>query len=127
MTLKGKNNDGIKFIPYVIKKGINYIISSKKNKKYERKIKKVKNEIKFLNNFAFLKRKFTNAKILAITGSAGKTSLKNLIRDLLQNYGKTFCSPKSYNNHFGVPISLSQLTTSDKYGVFEVGIVNLVK
>ena len=119
LTLKGKNNDGIKFIPYVIKKGINYIISSKKNKKYERKIIRVKDEIKFLNNFAFLKRKFTNAKILAITGSAGKTSLKNLIRDLLQNYGKTFCSPKSYNNHFGVPISLSQLTTSDKYGVFE--------
>ena len=79
-------------------------------------------KLNFLNNFAFLKRKFTNAKILAITGSAGKTSLKNLIRDLLQNYGKTFCSPKSYNNHFGVPISLSQLTTSDKYGVFWVGM-----
>ena len=51
-----------------------------------------------------------------------KTSLKNLINDLLRNFGKTFCSPKSYNNHFGVPLSLSQLETTHKYGVFKVGM-----
>ena len=62
------------------------------------------------------------AKILAITGSAGKTSLKNLVKDLLQNYGETHSSPKSYNNHYGVPLSLSNLSIKHKYGVFEVGM-----
>ena len=75
-----------------------------------------------LNNFSLGKRTYTNAKILGITGSAGKTSLKNLVKNLLENYGKTFCSPKSYNNHFGVPLSLSQLRTNHKFGIFEIGM-----
>ena len=41
---------------------------------------------------------------------------------MLKNYGETFSSPKSYNNNFGVPLSLSQLNTKHKYGVFEVGM-----
>ena len=57
-----------------------------------------------------------------MTGSAGKTSLKNILKDLLQNFGETFSSPKSYNNHFGVPLSLSQLDIKHKFGVFEIGM-----
>ena len=64
----------------------------------------------------------TKAKIFAITGSAGKTSLKNLIGELMQNFGATFSSPKSYNNHYGVPLSLSQLNLHHKYGIFEIGM-----
>ena len=41
---------------------------------------------------------------------------------MLQNFGKTYASPKSYNNHFGVPLSLSNLSTKHKYGVFEIGM-----
>ena len=48
--------------------------------------------------------------------------MKNLLGNLLKNYGETFSSPKSYNNNFGVPLSLSQLNTKHKYGVFEVGM-----
>ena len=51
-----------------------------------------------------------------------KNFLKNLIKNLLQYYGKTFCSPKSYNNQYGVPLSLSNLKTYHTYGVFEVGM-----
>ena len=40
----------------------------------------------------------------------------------MQNYRNTHCSPRSFNNHFGVPISLSNLRVEDKYGVFEVGM-----
>ena len=69
-----------------------------------------------------MKREYSSAKIIAITGSAGKTSLKNLIKDLLQNFGDTLHSPKSYNNHYGVPLSLSFLTPNHIYGVFEVGM-----
>ena len=62
------------------------------------------------------------AKIIAITGSAGKTSLKNLISDLLRNIGDTYSSPKSFNNHLGVPISVSNLSVNDKFGIFEIGM-----
>ncbi len=122
LTIKGKNNDGSKFISKALKRGASYIVSSKKFKKFKKKIIYVNNEISFLNNFASKKRTYTNAKILGITGSAGKTSLKNLVKNLLENYGRTFCSPKSYNNHFGVPLSLSQLSTNHKFGIFEMGM-----
>ena len=78
--------------------------------------------ISFLNQFAKHKRELSTSKIIAVTGSAGKTSLKNLIKNILQNFGKTYFSPKSFNNHLGVPISLSNLSYDDKFGIFEVGM-----
>ena len=122
LTLKGKNNDGIKFVPEAIKKGAKYIISSKKIKKFKSRTIRVSNETKFLNDFALKKRNLSTAKIIGITGSAGKTSLKNLSKELLQNFQETFCSPKSYNNHFGVPLSLSNLKTKYKYCILEAGM-----
>jgi MurE/MurF fusion protein len=122
LTLKGKNNEGTKFIPNALKKGAKYIVSSKVIDKYRGKTIKVKKEILFLNQFAKLKRINSSAKIIAITGSVGKTSVKNLIRHLLENFGNTYASPKSFNNHLGVPLSLSNLSFDDKYGVFEVGM-----
>ena len=122
ITIKGKNNNGAKFVSKALKKGAKYIVSSQNIKKQKNKTIKVKNEIKFLNKYASKKREKIRAKIIAVTGSAGKTSLKNLIKDLLNNFGKTLSSPKSYNNHFGVPLSLSQLKIEHKFGVFEVGM-----
>ncbi len=83
---------------------------------------RVKKPILFLNKFAKLKREYSFAKIIAITGSAGKTSLKNLISYLLNHIGNTYSSPKSFNNQLGVPISLSNLNSSDEFGVFEIGM-----
>ena len=122
LTIKGKNNNGANFVTKALKKGAKYIVSSQNIKKQKNKTIKVKNEIKFLNKYASKKREKTRAKIIAVTGSAGKTSLKNLIKDLLNNFRKTLSSPKSYNNHFGVPLSLSQLKIEHKFGVFEVGM-----
>ena len=122
LAIKGKKNDGNKFIMHALKKGAGYVIASSFLKKNGKRIIKIKNPTLFLNHFAKLKRKHTLAKIIAITGSAGKTSLKNLIKELLQNFGNTHSSPKSFNNHFGVPISLSNLSFDDKFGVFEVGM-----
>ena len=122
LTIKGKKNNGKKFIFNAFKKGAKAIVSSQKIKNYKNQLIKVPNELKFLNNFAFKKRTYSKAKILAITGSSGKTSLKDLIKSLLSNFGNTYCSPKSYNNEFGVPLSLSNLDTSHKFGVFEVGM-----
>ena len=122
IAIKGKNNNGKKFIPKALKKGAKYIVSTEVIKKFKKKTIKVKNEISFLKEFAKQKRECSLAKIIAITGSAGKTSLKNLVKGLLEQYEKTCYSPRSFNNYLGVPISLSNLSTDDKYGVFEVGM-----
>ena len=74
------------------------------------------------HKLAVEKRKATKATIIAVTGSCGKTSLKTLLGTLLNKYNNTFFSPKSYNNHYGVPISLSNLEANHKFGVFEIGM-----
>jgi len=122
LGIKGKNNDGNKYIFDAFKKGAGCVVTSSKFKKNNKRIFKVKDPISFLNHFAKCKRDYSLAKIIAVTGSAGKTSLKELIKDLLQNYGRTCSSPRSYNNYLGVPISLSNLSIEDKFGVFEVGM-----
>ncbi len=122
LAIKGKHNDGNNFVEEAIKKGAGCVVSSNTKRVKNKKIIKVKNAISFLNRFGNLKRRYSHAKIITITGSAGKTSLKNLIKDLLLDFGKTHFSPKSYNNHLGVPISLSNLSFEDKFGVFEVGM-----
>ncbi len=122
LALKGKNSDGKKFIKDALKKRAGCVVSSSNFKNNKKKILKVKKPILFLNKFAKLKREYSYAKIIAITGSAGKTSLKNLVSHLLKNIGNTYSSPRSFNNHLGVPISLSNLSSSDKFGVFEIGM-----
>ena len=122
LAFKGKKHDGKKFIDIVLKKGAGCVVSSTSIKNKNKKILKYRNLISFLNQFANHKRELTTSKIVAITGSAGKTSLKNLIKNLLQNFGKTYYSPKSFNNHLGVPLSLSNLSYDDKFGIFEVGM-----
>ena len=121
LAIKGKKNNGNNFIKDALRKGASCVISDS-TKKFGKKVIKVKNSISFLNSFAKLKRANSSSSIIAITGSAGKTSLKNLLSQLLQKFGKTHYSPKSFNNHLGVPISLSNLSSYDKYGVFEVGM-----
>jgi len=122
IALKGKKKDGNKFIHSALKKGASYVVSSKKNKKFKTQIINVDSPFTLMNKFANLKRKYCNTKIVAITGSAGKTSLKDMLNVLLREFGKTYASPKSFNNHFGVPVSLSNLSVNDKYGIFEVGM-----
>ena len=64
----------------------------------------------------------SNAQILGITGSVGKTTLKNLVSFALKTYGKVYHSPHSYSNKYGVPLSLANLKEDIDYGVFEIGI-----
>ena len=66
----------------------------------------------------------SKAKIIGVTGSTGKTSLKNLLGETLNLYKSTYSSPRSYNNQYGVPLSLSNLKFSHKFGIFEIGMSN---
>ena len=122
-AIRGKNTDGHKFAKEAIEKGaIKSVISKKINQLSNNKIIKVKSTFSSLNNLAKVTRNNSCAQIIGITGSVGKTTLKNLISFALTNYGKVYHSPHSYNNKFGVPLSLSNLKSNTEYGIFEIGM-----
>ena len=122
-SIKGKNTDGHKFAKEAFKKGAEKLVVSQKVKQIpSNKIIKVKNTLSSLNTLAKITRDNSYAKIIGITGSVGKTTLKNLISFSLRNYGKVHHSPHSYNNKFGVPLSVSNLKSNIDYGVFEIGM-----
>jgi UDP-N-acetylmuramoyl-tripeptide--D-alanyl-D-alanine ligase len=64
----------------------------------------------------------SHAHIAAVTGSVGKTSSKEMLRTMLSAVGPTHASAASYNNHWGVPLTLSRLGADHAYGVFEIGM-----
>ena len=64
----------------------------------------------------------SNAKIVAVTGSAGKTTTKEMLRLMLSPAGLVAASAASYNNHWGVPLSLARMKREAAYGVFEIGM-----
>ena len=121
IAIKGKNNDGHNFLSEVSKKGIKYLVVSKSFKN-KLNFLKVKNTKVFLNKFAKIQRSLSQSKFIGITGSSGKTTVKTMIGNLLNIYNKTFFSPSSYNNHFGVPLSLCNMNIFHKFGVFEIGM-----
>ena len=82
----------------------------------------VKNTFNFLNEFAKNFRNLSMSKFIAITGSSGKTTVKTMLGNLLNHYDNTFFSPYSFNNHFGVPLSICNMRSNHNYGVFEIGM-----
>jgi UDP-N-acetylmuramoyl-tripeptide--D-alanyl-D-alanine ligase len=64
----------------------------------------------------------TQAKIIAVTGSVGKTTTKEALRHVLSSVGKVHASDKSFNNHWGVPLTLARMPEDCDYAVFEVGM-----
>ena len=69
-------------------------------------------------------RSRTKAKVLAITGSVGKTSAKEMARTVLQRQGKTHAAEASYNNHWGVPLTLARMPQDTEFAVIEIGMSN---
>lgn len=77
-----------------------------------------------LNRLAVAARKRTDAKIIGVTGSVGKTGTKEALHAALNrcSHGKAHRSVKSYNNHVGVPLSLSRMPADTAFGIFEMGM-----
>jgi UDP-N-acetylmuramoyl-tripeptide--D-alanyl-D-alanine ligase len=75
-----------------------------------------------LEDLARASRARSNAKIIAVTGSAGKTTTKEMLRLACNALGRTHASAASYNNHWGVPLSLAAMPRDTEYGVFEIGM-----
>jgi UDP-N-acetylmuramoyl-tripeptide--D-alanyl-D-alanine ligase len=64
----------------------------------------------------------SQAKIVAVTGSVGKTSVKEMLRTALSASGETHASAASYNNHWGVPLTLARLPATARFAVIEIGM-----
>jgi len=125
IAIRGKNHDGHIFVKEALKNKANYCVVQKNiNRIDKKKLIKYPNTFKFLNKLAFLKRNQTSSKVIAVTGSSGKTTVKTILGKILSNYGKTYFSQKSYNNHIGVPFSLCNIEHEHKYSVFEIGMSN---
>jgi murE/murF fusion protein len=122
-AIKGKKNNGNKFISEAFKKKASVVIVNKINKNNDiKKQIKVRDSLKFLTQCSKIYRQNINTKIIAITGSCGKTTLKELLGNSLKKLSTVSISPKSYNNKYGVPLSLFNLNQKDDYGVLELGM-----
>ena len=119
-AIKGKNKDGNLFVKEAFVKGASLAIIN--NQKKSKKKIVVKDTLKFLTEASSLIRENLSCKIISITGSSGKTSLKELLGQSLNKISQATYSPKSFNNKFGVPLSLFNLKKNDAFGVFEIGM-----
>ncbi|ASR11222.1 UDP-N-acetylmuramoylalanyl-D-glutamyl-2, 6-diaminopimelate--D-alanyl-D-alanine ligase (plasmid) [Rhizobium leguminosarum bv. viciae] len=75
-----------------------------------------------LGRLGLASRERSRAKIIAVTGSVGKTTTKEMLRHVLSPSGKVHASVASFNNHWGVPLTLARMPEDTDYGVFEVGM-----
>ena len=122
-AIRGEKNDGNKFVSEAFKKKASLAIVNRFCKKSTlSKQIKVPDSLKFLTLCSEIYRKSLDTKILAITGSCGKTTLKEMLGSTLNKIFKTSYSPKSFNNKYGVPLSLFNLHQKDNFGVLEVGM-----
>ena len=121
-AIKGPNFDGNNFALEAIKKGASYVISDNPaiSKKSD-KIIYVDNSIKALQKLANYHRRKLNTKIIAITGSNGKTTSKELILNVLKSKYKTTATKGNLNNHLGVPLSLLEINENTEFGIIEMG------
>ena len=122
IALKGSNIHGSLFIKDALKNGAKYIIVEKKISNFKgAKIIVVDNVLKFLLVLAKEKRKKFKGKVIGITGSIGKTSLKECLKFFLEPTFNVSASIKSYNNFLGVILSLLNLDLNSDFGIFELG------
>jgi UDP-N-acetylmuramoyl-tripeptide--D-alanyl-D-alanine ligase len=82
----------------------------------------VRDVLKALEKLGIAARKRNRGKIIAITGSAGKTSTKEMLRAVLGRSGRVHASAASFNNHWGVPLTLARMPADASYGIFEIGM-----
>ena len=122
-AIRGKKNDGNKYVAQSFNRKASLAVVNKIQNKFNKSRQiKVKNTLKFLTDISKTFRKSIDTNIIAITGSCGKTTLKELLGNVLSKISKVSISPKSYNNKFGVPLSLFNLKQNDEFGILEVGM-----
>ncbi len=126
VAFKGANVDGHHYVAEAFKRGASASMVEYIPEKVDcSKLILVKNCQKGLEDLAIYNRKRLHAKIIAVTGSVGKTSTKESLFLAFSALGATYTSQGNYNNHLGLPISLASIPISTKYAILEMGISNV--
>jgi alanine racemase len=125
-ALVGKRNDGHDYIDELYRKGIRNFVISNISVKFEDykdvNVIKVDNSLKALQALTSAHRRKFDIPVIGITGSNGKTIVKEWLFQLMHKDKKIIRSPKSYNSQIGVPLSVWQMEPSNELGIFEAGI-----
>ncbi|MDH5034711.1 bifunctional UDP-N-acetylmuramoyl-tripeptide:D-alanyl-D-alanine ligase/alanine racemase [Chryseobacterium cucumeris] len=123
IAINTHKNSGEKFIESAMDRGINVIISEHHYPEFENITWIiVENSVEFLQKLAKYHFENSHLQSIGITGSNGKTILKEWLYQCLWNEFPTVKSPKSFNSQIGLPLSLLQINSSHQLGIFEVGI-----
>jgi UDP-N-acetylmuramoyl-tripeptide--D-alanyl-D-alanine ligase len=124
VALQGENRDGHDFVAAAMKAGAGAALVTHRpdGVAADAPLLVVGHTQRGLEDLARASRARSNAKIIAVTGSAGKTTTKEMLRLAFGALGTTHASAASYNNHWGVPLSLASMAQDTQYGVFEVGM-----
>ncbi len=120
-ALKGENFDGNSFAEDALKKGAAWAVVDKSGLRADRRLIVVNDSLRALQGLANYHRKMCGTKILAITGSNGKTTTKELIRKVLSGKFRVFATQGNLNNHIGVPLSLLSMPPDAQIGIIEMG------
>lgn len=124
-ALKGENFNGNKFAAEALKKGAAYSVVDEAKYATSDKIILVDNVLKTLQTLATHHRNYSKAKIIALTGSNGKTTTKELIRAVLSKKYHTIATKGNLNNHIGVPLTLLCIEKDTEIAVIEMGANHL--
>jgi len=119
-ALKGDNFNGNSYAQQAIEKGAKYALIDDKEFKTENTIL-VNNVLETLQSLATYHRNYLKTPIIALTGSNGKTTTKELINAVLSKKFKTTATIGNLNNHIGVPLTLLSMTKKTEIGIVEMG------
>lgn len=120
-ALKGENFDANTFANEALEKGAKYVVIDNPSYIIEGKTLLVDDTLIALQKLANYHRKALNTKIIALTGSNGKTTTKELIHTVLRKKHNTIATIGNLNNHIGVPLTLLRLTKETEIGIIEMG------
>jgi UDP-N-acetylmuramoyl-tripeptide--D-alanyl-D-alanine ligase len=123
VALEGLSRDGHEFVTAALEKGASAALVSRAPEGADpAKLLIVPDTLKGLEALGARARARTDARIAAVTGSVGKTSTKEALRFVLGQQGATHASEASYNNLWGVPLSLARMPAATRYAIFEIGM-----
>ncbi|NMD09409.1 MAG: UDP-N-acetylmuramoylalanyl-D-glutamyl-2,6-diaminopimelate--D-alanyl-D-alanine ligase [Phyllobacteriaceae bacterium] len=125
VAIKGDKMDGHDFAAKALQSGAGVAMVSRTTPEMESAgplLVVADDPLRGLENLGRAARARSNAQIIAVTGSVGKTSTKEMLRVALSASGETHASAASFNNHWGVPLTLARFPRSAAFGVFEIGM-----
>ena len=124
-AIAGDNNDGHDFVGKAFEAGAAAAVVDEAHVDSLRgggALFVVRDVLRALEDLGRAARARSGAGVIAVTGSAGKTSTKEALRAVLSPAGDTHASAASYNNHWGVPLTLARMPVTARFGVFEIGM-----